>query len=223
MACPQLVKALLAAPPAFALGCAALSQLASGGGVGASLAPLLTGAATPASGDASLAVAAAELMLRALARDAAAAGAGAGAAGSDMPSARALCVALALHSECSPTAAEAVAREAARRGLLAGAEAPPKVAGAAAAAATAAAAASAPELEALSWSLAVATRSTTAAALQQPLVTLDLRLRAPPLPPGTGKAGAEPSVRHERMELTLGQLAVVEASLREALAALDRA
>ena len=71
----------------------------------------------------------------------------------------------------------------------------------------------------------MATRSTAAAALAQPCVTLDLRLRGAP-PPGGGALGAgggEPPVWHEKVELTLGQLAVVEASLREALEALDKA
>ena len=97
--------------------------------------------------------------------------------------------------------------------------------GDAAAAGAGAGAAGAPQLEALAWSLAVATRSTAAAALAQPCVTLDLRLRGAP-PPGGGALGAgggEPPVWHEKVELTLGQLAVVEASLREALEALDKA
>lgn len=207
----KLVKALLAAPPAFALGCAALSHLASDSS--ARLSPLLAGISAPSSSDTTLAVAAAELVFRALALDAASADAD---SGSSAPSSRLLCEMLSLHSECSPAAAEAVAGEAVRRGLISG--------GSRNSSATAAAAAAAPDLEALSWSLNVATRATTAASLQQPFVTLDLRLRAPPpLLPGASASGAEPNVWHERMELTLGQLSVVEASLREALAALDRA
>ncbi len=92
------------------------------------------------------------------------------------------------------------------------------------------------QLDALSWTLAVATSSTQSAALQHPCITLDLRLRAAPLAlpadaaaSAAGAASAEPppdaaaAVWHERVELTMGQLAVVEASLREALQALERA
>ena len=82
----------------------------------------------------------------------------------------------------------------------------------------------APQLESVSWALAVATRSSACAALAQPCITLDLRLRGDRGQGGGGSGGPQqPAVWHERLELTLGQLATVEASLREALAALERA
>ena len=95
------IQALLSAPPAFGAGAAALSRQLS---AGATLPALLLRAGGGG------AVQSAELVLAAAAREAAAAR----AAGAAPPTARALRAALALHSDFSPAAADAIVDEAAR-------------------------------------------------------------------------------------------------------------
>ena len=91
-------------------------------------------------------------------------------------------------------------------------------------------------LESASWALAVAHRSSACAALAAPCLVLDLRLRRAQETAGSDATGndaagdgaavgdaAAASVWHERIELTLGQLAFLEATLRDAVNAVERA
>ncbi len=81
-------------------------------------------------------------------------------------------------------------------------------------------------MDELLWTAGVAAQSTVAANLHQPFVVLDFRLReGAPGDAAVAAAGAtapSATVRSEKVEVTLGQLAALEASLREALAALER-
>ena len=85
-------------------------------------------------------------------------------------------------------------------------------------------------LDELSWTLGVATHATGAASLNQPFVVLDLKLRTFDTPTAASAAadGATaattpqlPPATHEKVELTLAQLAALETTLRDALAAMQ--
>jgi hypothetical protein len=86
-----------------------------------------------------------------------------------------------------------------------------------------------PSIEELSWTLGVATSSSSTTSLGHAYAVLDFHLRDQAAHDASVESGGAPAsslrapVRHERVEVTLGQLAVLENSLREALAALEKA
>jgi hypothetical protein len=232
-------RALLTAPPSFAAGCRALSRLAAAAapvaralacGDAAPDAPAVC-AALPAAGEGDQARAAVDYIMRAVA--------------AARPAPKPCKAALEAHTELTAPALEAVLEAIVKADLIkpAGSEVPPPPKPAV----------QLPAVEELAWTAGVAAHASVATGLQQPYVVLDFRLReggaeaaaaaaaagpaggaaggaaagaaaaAAPAAPGAGGAGLFGALRSEKVEVTLGQLAAVETTLREALAALEKA
>lgn len=215
-------RALLTAAPAFAAGCRSLSRLAASSSEAARA--LACGDITPDAAtvvavlpvaEATSARAAVDFVLRTVS--------------ASRPTPKQCKAALEAHTELTVPALEAVLASIVKADIIkpAGAELPPAPKDAV----------QQPSIDELAWTVGVASHASVAASLQQPYVVLDFRLRhdasgsaetsAASASAGEASAPAPRSgpsvIQSEKVELTLGQLAAVETTLRDALAALEKA
>lgn len=212
-------RALLTAAPAFAAGCRSLSRLSATSAVAAralacgdAAADAASVAAVLSAPEAASARAAVDFILRAVA--------------AARPTPKQCKAALEAHTELSAPALEAVLESIVKADIIkpAGAELPPPPKDAV----------QHPTVDEVAWTVGVASHASVASSLQQPFVVLDFRLRHEDAAAHAGaSADAAPAagaskpvssrVQSEKVELTLGQLAAVETTLRDALAALEKA